>query len=178
MMVEAMVAMSVIVIGLLGAFALSSGSISLNRTAADRYVAVNLAGEGIELVKNIIDRNIMLVEPINIAWDNGISEGDYEIDHNDLALKPLEGGGARILWFSKDGSGYYAYNDAPGLDPDLYVETAQKIRRVIKIENISAEHLKITSTVFWISRGSDLEFSVEDHFYNFKDSYYKYNLNN
>ena len=54
-MVEAMVAMSVIVIGLLGVFALSSNSISLNRVAADRYIAVNLANEGIELVKNLIE---------------------------------------------------------------------------------------------------------------------------
>ena len=179
-MVEAMVAMSVIVVGLLGAFVLSSNSIGLNRTAADRYIAVNLAGEGIELVKNIIDQNIMLVEPVSAAWnaipgfENGVLE--YEIDYNDPGLKSVDGDG-RTLFFSEKGSGYYAYNE-DGLDLNIYAETKQKIKRIIKIENISAEHIKVTSTVSWNGKdGSRLSFFVEDHFYDFKNRYYKFNLN-
>ena len=171
-----MVAMSVIVIGLLGAFVLSSSSIGLSRTAADRYIAVNLAGEGIELVKNIIDQNIMLVEPENVAWNAGVSPGNYEIDYNDLGLKPVNGDG-RILFFSEKGSGYYAY-DEDGLDLNIYKKTKQKIKRIIAIENINLEHIKVTSTVSWNDKdGSRLSFFVEDHFYDFKGSFYKYNLN-
>ena len=176
-MVEAMVAMSVIVVGLLGAFVLSSNSIGLNRTAADRYIAVNLAGEGIELTKNIIDRNIMIVEPVNAAWNEGVlPPGNYEIDYNDPGLKSVDGDG-RTLFFSEKGSGYYAYNE-DGLDLNIYAETKQKIKRIIKIENISAEHIKVTSTVSWNGKdGSRLSFFVEDHFYDFKNRYYKFNLN-
>ena len=175
-MVEAMVAMSVIIIGLLGAFALSSSSIGLNRTAADRYIAVNLAGEGIELVKNIIDQNIMLVELENVAWNRGVLPGSYEIDYNDPGLRAVEGD-ERILFFSEKGSGYYAYDDGD-LDSIIYAQTKQKIKRIIKIENISLEHIKVTSTVSWNDKdGSRLSFFVEDHFYDFKGSFYKYNLN-
>jgi len=175
-MVEAMVAMSVIVVGLLGAFVLSSSSIGLNRTAADRYIAVNLAGEGIELVKNLIDRNIMITDPDNVAWNAGVFAGNYEIDHNDTALRLLNGEG-RTLYFSEQGSGYYAYAD-PELDLNIYKETKQKIERIIKIENISARHMKVTSTVSWNDKdGSRLSFFVEDHFYDFKAHFYKHNLN-
>ena len=175
-MVEAMVAMSVIVVGLLGAFALSSSSIGLNRTAADRYIAVNLAGEGIELVKNIIDQNIMLVVPDNVAWNAGVSPGNYEIDYNDSGLKSVNGD-ERTLFFSEKRSDYYAYDDGD-LDPIIYAETKQKIKRIIKIENISLEHIKVTSTVSWNDKnGSRLSFFVEDHFYDFKSHLYKRNLN-
>lgn len=174
-MVEAMVAMSIILIGLLGVFVLSSTSISLNRAAADRYVAINLAGEGIELVKNLIDRNIMKDE--NTPWNSvpGFVSGvaEYEIDYNDSGVKTNAN---RVLMFSKSGSGFYAYNDGD-LDLNIYQDTTQQFKRLIKIENLSAEHMKVTSTVFWKYKNTDYDFSVEDHFYNFKSSYYKYNLN-
>lgn len=164
-MVEAIVAMSIIVIGLLGAFALSSNSISLNRVAADRYVAVNLAAEGIELVKNLIDNSIEWGK--FLGFDSSLT-AYYEIDFNDAGVKPIDGV-ERPLYFSKDGSGYYAYNDN-----DLsssYLETTQDFTRIVRIEYFgSSDHIKITSTVSWKAKdGSDLVFFVEDHFYNLKD---------
>lgn len=167
-MVEAMVAMSVIVVGLLGVFTLSSNSISLNRVAADRYVAVNLANEGVELVKNLIDNNEWNAIP---GFDNSTSQ--YEIDYNDLKVKPLggEGSGARPIYFSKNGSGYYAYDDGD-LDLNVYVSTVQDLTRIITIENVNgdSEHKKVVSTVSWKAKdGAMLSFSVEDHFYNLKD---------
>ena len=56
MMVEAIIALSLINISLLGVFVLLSNSIGTNREVADKYVAINLASEGIEIVKNIVDR--------------------------------------------------------------------------------------------------------------------------
>mgnify|MGYP001608093286 FL=1 len=169
-MVEAMVAMSIIVIGLLGVFTLSSSSISLNKVAADRYIAVNLAGEGIELVKNLIDNNPWNEIP---GFDLSLSpNGNYEIDFNDLKLKISE---ERTLFFSKgdiskSGSGYYAYDNGDSGDLDeSYIETIQNFTRIMTIENISDEHIKVISTVSWKAKdGSMLNFSVEDHFYNLK----------
>lgn len=166
-MVEAMVAMSIIVIGLLGVFALSSSSISLNRVAADRYIAVNLANEGIELVANLIDNG----DTWNAipGFDSSLT-ADYEMDFNDIKVKPLDGA-LRPLYFSKDGSGYYAYDDGD-INLSLYVITTQDFTRIIRIENVgpTLDHIKVTSTVSWNAKnGSRLDFGVEDHFYNFKD---------
>lgn len=158
-MVEAMVAMSVIVVGLLGAFALSSGSVSLSRVAGDRYIAVNLANEGIELVKNLIDNNNWGVIP---GFD---ASGSYEMDYNDLALKHLgfDGSGERSIYFSKS-SGYYAYKDV-GLDEAVYAVSIQNFKRLIDIQSYG-DYVKVTSTVSWNAKdGPRLIFSVDSYFY-------------
>jgi len=165
-MVEAMVALSVVVVGILSVFILTSNSIGLSRVAADRYVAVNLAGEGIELFKNLIDKNVM---DENAPWNTGIVSGNFEIDYNDASLTPLNGE-ANYLYFSKDGSGYYRY-DIQDINKDI----ATNFRRIIAINIIDSDHIKATSRVLWRSRGSDYDLSVEDHFYDLK--LFKYNIN-
>src|SRR3989344_3592233 len=73
MMIEALVALSIILVGLLGIFALVSRSISLNAVASSQYVAANLAAEGIEVVKNVIDSNAMQAPPGSVAWNKNVS---------------------------------------------------------------------------------------------------------
>jgi len=154
-MVEAMVALSVITIAVMGMFTLTSRSISLNRVTADRYVAVNLANEGVELVKNLIDRNIMIDGPWNdILGFNGT--GSYEIDYNDLSLSEINGD-ENYLYFNPDSSGYYRF------------------KRIITITNNSPEHIEVISKVYWTSRGGIYDFSVKDDFYDLKS--FKFNVN-
>ena len=162
-MVEAMVALTIIVVGILGIFTLTSRSLSLNRVDADRYVAVNLANEGIELVKNLLDDNITSdAQPWNYLPGFN-SDGNYEIDYNDPGLSSIGGvGSARYFYFSKDGSGYYRY-------PESGEQANTSFQRVINITtNGRADHIKAVSTVYWVSRGSSYSFSVEDHFYDLK----------
>jgi len=168
-MIEAMVALSVAVVGILGVFTLTSRSLSINRVDADRYVAVNLANEGIELVKNLLDKNIMDdLQPWNFL--SGYSgNGDYEMDYNDPGLTRLFGD-ARNLFFSKDGSGYYRYQQ-----PEYPNDVQTAFKRVIRIESPTANHIKVVSKLSWTSRGGSYDFSVEDHFYDLK--IFKYNLN-
>lgn len=168
-MVEAMVALSIIVIGILGIFTLTSTSITVNRMDADRYVAINLAAEGIELVKNLLDRNIV----DDLQWNNlpcaggGYcgADGNYRIDYNDAGLS-TDGIGDN-LYFGQDGGGY-RYQE-PG-------DTQQtKFNRQINIKNLDDSHIKVTSTVYWQSKNNSYDFSVVDYFYNNKQ--FKYNLN-
>ncbi|MCL5017325.1 MAG: prepilin-type N-terminal cleavage/methylation domain-containing protein [Patescibacteria group bacterium] len=169
-MVEAMVALSIIVVGILGVFNLTSQSLSLNRVDADRYVAVNLANEGIELVKNLLDDNIMNdAQPWNYL-PGFVSDGNYEMDYSSTSLTAISGvGSARYFYFSKSGSGYYRY-------PQAGEQANTTFQRVINITTDGTEHIKVISTVYWTSRGSLYSFSVEDHFYDLKN--FKFNLNN
>jgi hypothetical protein len=169
-MVEAMVALSVVVIGILSVFSLTSNSISLSRVAADRYVAINLASEGIELVKNLIDKNVM---DENVAWNyipGFTMSGDYEIDYNDSGVAPLENSEGDLLYFSKDGSGYYRYDMQDPVKDQL-----TNFRRIITINIPNPDYIHVTSKVLWKSRGNNYELSVEDYFYNLK--LFKYNIN-
>src|SRR5688572_13216996 len=61
--VEAMVAVSLLVVGFLGMITLINRSIGLNRVVSDNYTATYLAAEGIEVVKNLLDRNFIAGSP-------------------------------------------------------------------------------------------------------------------
>ena len=126
-MVEAMVALSVIIVGVLGVFTLTSRSLSLNKVDADKYVAVNLANEGVELVKNLLDKNIMDdTEPWNYLPCDGSGSACppdsnprlYEMGYDDSYVTPLASeSAARPLFFSAKGNGYYRYDQQTGDAP-------------------------------------------------------------
>jgi type II secretory pathway pseudopilin PulG len=167
-MIEAIVALSIIAIGIIGVFTLTSRSISLNRVTADRYVAVNLANEGIELVKNLIDRNIM--EYLKKEWNSipGFDgTGDYEIDYNDTELSSV---GGDPLCFNPDSSGYYRYCEQDG-------DKETSFQRIITIteKDDKYKHIEVVSKVYWESRGAIYDFSVKDDFYDLQ--LFKYNIN-
>lgn len=151
-LVEAAVATTIILVGLLGIFALLSRSLSLNRVVSDRYVATYLAAEGIELVKNIIDNNLVQSQPFNA----GLSSGSFEMEFDDLSL------GANLnrqLNFDA-GSGHYSYG---GGRPTPF-------KRSINIELVGGgDEIKVNSLVEWTSRGdARFEVNLEDHFFNWR----------
>ena len=150
-LVEAIVAISILVIGLLGIFSLLSRSLSLNRVIADQSAATYLAAEGIELVKNLVDANAIQRRP----WNLGINPGDYEMDFNDSALAANQN---RKLNFDSE-SGQFSY--------DSGAPTA--FQRLIVISQPSPDELKINSLVNWITRGGgQFEVNLEDHFFNWR----------
>ena len=71
LLIEAMVAVSLMLVGLLGIFGVLSRSLGLSRVAADQFVAVNLASEGIEIAKNLLDSNIKQ----GLAWNSNFVDG-------------------------------------------------------------------------------------------------------
>ncbi len=145
-------AITIIVVGLLGIFSLLSQSLGLNRVVADRYVSSYLAAEGIEVVKNLIDNNIIN----NRAWNAGFNNGDFELAYNSVSLQPVEG---KSLSFDKD-NGRYGYGEG---EPTRFFRT-------IRIELLGGgEEIKVNSVVRWISRGeADFEVDLEDRFFNWR----------
>ncbi len=152
-MVEALVAMSLIVVGLLGVFTLLSRSLSLNRVIANQYAGVMLASEGIELAKNLLDHNVLLG---NVAWNSGIADGEYESDYNDLTLSVYAD---RFLDFDS-GSGVYSYDAGP----------ATNFKRKITIKNdANGQSVQVITYVNWITRGGgESSIQLEDTFFNWR----------
>lgn len=149
MMVEAIVACSIIVVGLLGVFTLLSKSLTLNHVVENKYIGTNLASEGIELVKNLIDRNIIIGKP----WNEGIADGSYEMGYNEPSLRAYSG---QVIKFDSS-SGHYAY--------DFGVATVFK--REIIIQNLSDNEIKVVSKVDWTSSGGG-DVVLEDHFFRWR----------
>jgi len=154
LLIEAMVAISVMVIGLLGIFALLSQSLGLYHVAADQYVAANLAAEGIEVVKNILDANFL---KSGMAWNEGLAvDGAYGVNYNSTSLDSLLTN--KNLLFDETNK---VYNYTTGR-PTTF-------QRIITIKNISPDEIQVDSEVRWKTRGGlSSKISLEDHFYNWR----------
>lgn len=153
-LIEALVALAIITIGIVGVFALLNQSLAINRGITDRYVGSALAAEGIEIVKNIIDTNILQ----NLAWNAGLSAGDYEAAYDSVSVSPDTG---RKLLYDPN-SRLYSYSGS---------EATNFTRRIILSypDCPSAgcdEHIQVKSLVAGaIAGGGGLEMDVEDHFF-------------
>ncbi len=151
LLVESMIAMSLLVVGFLGVFSLLSRSISLNRVAADDYTAAYLAAEGIEVARNILDANTLQKKP----WNAGLDPGDYEVEYNSVSLTSSMD---RFLLFDS-GSNTYNYSGA----------SQTNFKRVIKISWVGSNEIKVNAIVSWITLGGgSFRVDLEDHFLNWR----------
>ena len=151
-MVESMIAVSIITVGLLGILTLLSSALSLNRVVADQYKGIYLASEGIEVVKSIIDRNVILGAPTQ--WNLGFNNGSFEVEYSSDDFMPLTG---NPLLF-KDGIYSYALGGI-----------ATPYRRTITIQLIGFDEMRVNSNVTWITRGGgNFSVNLEDTFFNWR----------
>jgi hypothetical protein len=153
MLIEAMIALSIMLISLLGIFYLISQSLGLYRVAYESYVAANLAAEGIEVVKNIVDTNVLAGR----AWNQGLArDGRYGVQYDSLSLD-TDSADRQLLYDSA--SGLYGYRQGGPTN----------FKRVIVIKNISPDEIQVNSIVSWKNRGGlSLDINLEDHFFNWR----------
>lgn len=160
MLVEALVALSVLTVGFLGILTLLSRSIALTRVVGDNYIATYLAAEGIEIIKNLVDANYIQRK----SWGDGfdISGQRYEVDYKDTNPNSL-------TVFSEPGNflnfnpatNFYSYDVGAG-SPSLF-------KRIVTVTFPNADEMQVVSEVSWITRGGGLsKVLVEDHFYNWR----------
>ncbi|MEK7110464.1 MAG: hypothetical protein AAB867_01250 [Patescibacteria group bacterium] len=158
-LVEAMIAISVLTVGFLGIVTLLSRSLSLNRTVADQYLGSYLAAEGIEIVRNLLDAGIIQEKS---WWKSGVIEGkDYAVDYTtsfqDGGFLPLSTGAP------------LQYNAATNLYGYDIGGKNTIFRRVIRVEKIGSDEMRVNAVVSWQMRGGGTgEVDVEDHFYNWR----------
>lgn len=158
LLVESIVAISVILIGFLGVLGLLSRSVGVNKDVSHKFIATYLAAEGIEVVKSLLDKNFA----DGLAWNDCCSDGIYEADYDDTALTEL-GEAPRPLLFDESVS---SYNYDSG-EQSLFM-------RVIEIEEFDrnddgrTDELKILSRVEWSRRGEAQAIELEDHFFDWR----------
>jgi len=148
--IENMVAISIIVIGLLAVLTLLSNSISFTRVVADQYIAANLATEGIEIAKNIIDANVC-----GGGWP-ALGYYDFAMDFEGNSPVNIDD----PLKFDEVSN---VYNYSTGEN--------SKFRRRISGDNTSGEEAIVISTVEWTNRAGSFDIEVEDHFFNWRSGF-------
>ena len=162
-LVETMVALSMVVIGLLGLLSLLTYSIGLSKVVSDQYVAAYLAAEGIEVIKNIEDINVANGDPYNL----GLTPGSYQVDYNSTAstIKPFDSS-AYLQFDVNNPTGVKRYTYSPqGINP-----ASTPFQRKVDISLASGGYeLIVSSTVSWIERGGgSRSITVEDHFFGWR----------
>ncbi|MFA5083927.1 MAG: hypothetical protein WC475_00875 [Candidatus Paceibacterota bacterium] len=150
LLIESGVAISILVVGLLGIFGLLSRSLSLNNVVSSQYIASNLAAEGIEVVKNLIDGNVVQLDP----WNQGINSGSYEVAYDSLALNPSQD---RYLLLDSTGNIYNYQTGQP-----------TPFKRTIQIINVGSDEIRVNSIVDWQIKGGSYSVNLEDHFFNWR----------
>lgn len=151
LLIEVMVAVSLLTVGFLGILKLSSNAIGLNRVVSDQFIANYLAMEGIEVVKNIIDANVINARP----WGDDLNSGNFEISYNGLELEYNQ---RRYIKFDEN---IVRYNYQSGIETPFI--------RTIYIDNLSSDEIKVNSIVSWTGReGTKFDVNLEDHFFNWK----------
>jgi len=152
LLIESVVAITLLIVGFLGMLALLSNSIALNRVVNDQFIGNYLAMEGVEIIKNLIDGNIIQGKP----WNENINNGDFEVSYASSQLEPDQ---RRRLLFDLINN---KYNYQTG-NQTAFI-------RIVSIEFIDANEAKVNSIVKWSGRGGGkFEINLEDHFFNWKN---------
>src|SRR5258708_4561569 len=86
-LIEAIVALAILMMAFMGILVLLNTALQLNKTISNNYIGTYLAEEGVEIVKNIIDKNVVQGSP----WDTGFpgvggGAQNYEMQYDDTQL--------------------------------------------------------------------------------------------
>lgn len=163
-----MVALSVLTVAFLGGFELLSRSLNVNKQASDQVVGLYLAAEGIELVKNLIDANILQRN----TWNCGFAAGTFHLSITSVSSGPgtcpgqaLDPAGPDRLYY-RDARMLYTHNSNPPRVPTRYN------RQIIIQFGTNPDEMIVTSHV-WMTEttsggGTTWSVDLEDHFLNWR----------
>ena len=147
-LIEVFIAISILSIGVVGAFGVLPKMIKNQAMNADAFLASQIANQGMELTRNLRDSNWLKEQD----WDTGLTAcgSGCEIDYNDTALQTNQN---RFL--QKDTNGFYNYETGAN----------SKFKRKITIQEI-VPILNVKVEVSWNGNGSP--FLIEENFYDWR----------
>ena len=145
-LIEVIVAIFILTIGVMGAYAVVQQIIASTSITSSRLVAAYLAQEGIEIVRNIRDTNFILGND----WDNGLGTGEKEVDYT--MENELESWTDRYLKIKSNG--FYNYDSG----------SPTRFKRKITITKVEAYKREILVEVFW--EGGKV--SAKEYLYNWR----------
>ena len=143
LMIESMVAISMVTIGLLGIITLLVRSSAWNRDVTLKLQATELAVEGIEVAKNIIDTDIAKILSGSAtagynSWNSTLKDGIYELTRESARgnIQTAAGSPQPLLFDSRTGYGYGGGTKTP-------------LRRSITVISSGADKILVRSEVLW-----------------------------
>ena len=168
-LLETLVAISVLLMALLGPFAIASQALRSAYYARDQVTAFYLAQEGIEYVRALRDQNYLTTPGTPTNWVNGLDICKIGVGKCTVDLKTFNhaqcpggvGGTCPVLY--TDPSGVYTQSSGIGY-------TATKFTRSITITDVSLGGLideeLVSVTVTWQTIGLTRSFTLKERIFN------------
>lgn len=149
-LVEALVALTLITVGLIPAFLQASSAVQLSGRVRNSLIAAHLAQEGVEVVRALRDANWFADQP----FDTGLTSctTGCRVEYNSASLLPSVGNPQLKL---DPLSGLYQYNTG----------NQTGFTREITVSPISNHELKVVSEVGWTDRGGAKTYTLEYHLF-------------
>jgi type II secretory pathway pseudopilin PulG len=161
-LVEALVALSILIVGIISGFILVTKALYDVTIIQDRLTASFLAQEGLELVRQIRDTNYFKTLGGNpTTWDNNLANGNYIISARTnpppikVELQPLTG--TQYLYYHPD-TRLYNYESFGG--------QLTSFQRTINIYHVSSDEIRVQAIMSWKTRNISFGFTSEDHLFN------------
>jgi len=157
-LLEAILAVFVTAVGVLGAYGLSQQILAYSSLSNSNFTAAYLAKEGIEIVRNIRDSNWVeeAASGVDIAWDYSLDAGDYEVDYNAI-LSSVSGNCLNLNNLKLEtATGLFGYGA---------VGNQTKYKRKITIESLADGSLRVSSEVCWQEKGQTKSITAQDILY-------------
>ena len=129
-------------------FVAITNDVNSSALVRDNLIAANLVQEGIEVARNIRDKD----------WFSGggfgasLPDGIWRVQWDSVSLLALDSN----PFLKKDAFGFFNYNS--GADTVF--------RRTVTISRVSSEEINVSSSVIWDFRGDSKSVSAEVHFFN------------
>ncbi len=156
-LIEIIVVLFIISMGLVGILSLIVQNIQAQDYNRGNLIAYQLSQEGIELIRRVRDTNWRNSMPFytNLA-DLVATPKSFIMDYDDNL--PIEASEPAVL--RMDDEGFYAHG------PDTW--EASEFSRLIEVELVDANHLRVISSVFWTNRGRENSYVVEALLYDWR----------
>ncbi len=154
-LVETMVAITILLMAVVGPMSVIGGSLAQIATARNQVVAINLAQEGIEVVRQKRDSNMLArwnQNPPVTLWSAELSAGDYIVDSTTVSptlFRCVAVGSCNTTQISIYQDILGMYHQYSGVTSGTIVQ----FTRVVNIADNSLAEKKITSTVKWTTSG-------------------------
>lgn len=162
-LVETLVALSILLIAVVTPISLIGDSLHKMYYARDEAIAVNLAQEGIEMVRQVRDSNMIS----GAAWDNNLALGTYIIDVGSFISTPGTPSNFVINCGSCQPQPVYRDAAGTGLYRQNAVSTATQFSRNVVISNPNAQAYErsVVSTVTWKTGGLSGSIAIQEYIY-------------
>lgn len=147
-LLEVLFSLFLLVATMVGVSSLFLQIIAFLPVSKERLEANYLAQEGVEIVRNMRDANVIT----GAEWNNGLTSctGGCEADYNDAALAGYAGRSLQI------NNGFYEYGSGG---------TATPFQRKITIDTATPDELKVAVQVSWQEKNRSHSLTIRDDLY-------------